>query len=455
MTHTVRSPLKSPADLLIATLAVMILALLLMRAEAKRRHPAPPSVQIGVEARIRELQQASRGMLGQRKDHLESLLKAGAEAQSSPWDQALFSILTAEEGDLPRGRSLALEGPVPPGPAGESFRRCWSVAYLGEGSIPSAADRAAVALALRQGYAAQLLEARLLERAGSQGAPLRAQAQQWARNRSLMLVALGSLALLALGSGALFAAFLAHTWQRPRPEPWPSAALSGRELLIAFLGWFLAYLLSGTLVGGVVSLFPPLRPLALPLVYGFHACVGLTLLCHLQGVTWSGLAKSLFAGVRWNTLAWAGGFAVLAMAAVLTTTLALSPFLNHHEPPQRELMNLVTGASSAWKLLPFFLLATVVAPLFEETLFRGTLLPWLGQRFQQALGPRWGWPLALALSALAFGAIHLEPAALPTISVLGLVLGLACLRTGSLTASVVVHGIWNGSVLIFYRVLMT
>jgi membrane protease YdiL (CAAX protease family) len=148
------------------------------------------------------------------------------------------------------------------------------------------------------------------------------------------------------------------------------------------------------------------------------------------------------------------GFAILAVAAVLTTALALSPFLQNQEPPQRDLMNFVTDASSPRTLLPFFLLATVVAPLFEEMLFRGTLLPWLGHRLQKRLGPRWGWALALSLSALAFGAIHLEPVALPAISVLGFVLGLAFLRTGNLTASVLVHGIWNGSVLLFYRILM-
>jgi len=434
--------LRSPVDLALVTLALMILVLCTMRMDAKRRQSVSPPARIGVEARLAELRQGGKIPIGTRNKAWEALAGIG----SSAWDKGLFAILAAEDGDLTRGRTLALEIPD------ESFRRCWSTAYLGEGTAPSLTDRAAVDHALRHGYGARLLEARLLERQGQDGRPLREEARRWVQLRFRMLIALGVLLLLAMGSGVVFAIFLSITWQRPQTA---APNLSGRELLLVFLGWFLALLLSGTLAAGVISLLPFLRPLALPMVYGFHACVGLGLLCRLQNIDLPGLAGRLFQGFRGKHLSWAGGFALLAVTGVFITTLALSPFLQNHEPPQKDLMDLVTGAPSLLKLLPLLLLASVVAPLFEETLFRGTLLPWLGHRLEKALGPRRGWFLALLLSSLAFAAIHLEPAAFPTISALGFVLGLAFLRTGNLAASVVVHGLWNGSVTLFYRFLMS
>ena len=93
--------------------------------------------------------------------------------------------------------------------------------------------------------------------------------------------------------------------------------------------------------------------------------------------------------------------------------------------------------------MTIFLTVSFLAPAFEETLFRGFLLPWLSTR--------WGKGWALAASSLLFGAIHLAPGGLPTLSTLGLVLGLAYLRTGDLRVCILVHGIWNGAVFLFTR----
>jgi membrane protease YdiL (CAAX protease family) len=372
----------------------------------------------------------------------------------TPWDKALSSILAAEKGDLSPGQSLVLEGSLPPGPVGEAFRRCWAAAYLGEERIPSEADRASVDRALRSGYAARLLEARLLVRQGGDAHTIREEARRWALGRLLLLAAVGATVLLGLGAGVVFAVILCVTWRRPMPEGLPHPDLSGRALLIVFLGWFLAFLSSGTLVAGILSPLPFLRPFALPMVYGLHACVGLALLHGLGDGTGGGFMKRLFPGSPWTCFRWATGFLALALTAMLAMALALSPFLHNREPPQKDLMDLLTGTHDPWMISVLFLLATVAAPLFEETLFRGTLLPWLGHRLGKGLGQKRGWILALCISALAFGAIHLEPAALPGLTVLGLVLGLAFLRTSNLLTSIMVHGLWNGGVFLVYRILM-
>ncbi len=82
------------------------------------------------------------------------------------------------------------------------------------------------------------------------------------------------------------------------------------------------------------------------------------------------------------------------------------------------------------------LTAIVVAPLFEELLFRGVMLP--------VIGRTWGPLPAVVASALVFALAHLSfSEALPLLA-LGLVLGWLRLQTGRLLSCTLMHGLWNG-----------
>ena len=100
------------------------------------------------------------------------------------------------------------------------------------------------------------------------------------------------------------------------------------------------------------------------------------------------------------------------------------------------LLELVLTTTNPWALLLFSITAMVLAPLFEETLFRGVLLPVLSQRY----GGLWG----VVISALVFGIAHLSLGELPALFVLGLGLGWLRLQSGRLGPSVLMHGLWNG-----------
>ena len=100
------------------------------------------------------------------------------------------------------------------------------------------------------------------------------------------------------------------------------------------------------------------------------------------------------------------------------------------------LLELVLNSANPLALLCFALTAMVLAPLFEETLFRGVLLP--------VLAERWGGFAAVLISALVFGIAHLSLGELPPLFVLGLGLGWLRLQSGRLGASVLMHGLWNG-----------
>ena len=100
------------------------------------------------------------------------------------------------------------------------------------------------------------------------------------------------------------------------------------------------------------------------------------------------------------------------------------------------LLEIVLTSNSS---LALFLLATtavVLAPLFEETIFRGVLLPVLGRSLGRAG--------AVMVSALVFAVAHLSLGELPPLLVLGLGLGLLRLSTGRLLPCVVMHALWNG-----------
>ncbi len=85
----------------------------------------------------------------------------------------------------------------------------------------------------------------------------------------------------------------------------------------------------------------------------------------------------------------------------------------------------------------------VLAPVFEETVFRGVLLASL---------TRWlPGPAAVAASAVAFAAVHQHGAADSLqLLALGGVAGVAYCRTRNLAAPILVHALFNGSVLLLY-----
>ncbi len=93
----------------------------------------------------------------------------------------------------------------------------------------------------------------------------------------------------------------------------------------------------------------------------------------------------------------------------------------------------------------FFLTAAVAAPIFEEILFRGFLLPSLTRYF-----PMWG---AIALSAVLFAVAHLNLSEVLPLATLGMVLGFVYARSRNLLASMLLHSLWNSGTLLSLIIL--
>ena len=101
------------------------------------------------------------------------------------------------------------------------------------------------------------------------------------------------------------------------------------------------------------------------------------------------------------------------------------------------LLEIVLNEGDTLALGIFFFTAAIAAPIFEEILFRGFLLPSLTRYM-----PVWG---AIALSSLIFAAAHLSISEILPLSILGMVLGFVYTRSRNLLASMMVHSLWNSA----------
>jgi membrane protease YdiL (CAAX protease family) len=141
---------------------------------------------------------------------------------------------------------------------------------------------------------------------------------------------------------------------------------------------------------------------------------------------------------RWRPLssAWRSAFRFLLMALPLVSLAGWLQEAIWGDPGgSNPLLEMVLRSDSALALLCYGFTAVVLAPLFEETIFRGVLLPVLSRR----LGSLWG----VVLSSAVFGLAHLSIGELPPLFVLGLLLGWLRLSSGRLSASIWLHTLWN------------
>lgn len=432
------NPDRAWADPLIALL--LLIAAVLSVVVLQRRSAPAPSHRAGIQGRLLELPYAAEGVFGPTVVKPGDLARA-SKSLSEPWDRALAGILAAERGEDTLSQSLVGDQ-EPPGPAGPAFRRCWLRAY-GGGPAEQPQDRRQVHEALGRGWAAGLLDARLEK--GESG-PAGPRITERMKLRLLVLAGLG-LGVIAAGLAGIAVAIALLVWRRKGlPPPIHGPACSGRALILVLLGWYLGLLLSGTLTAPLLHWIPALRPLALPINVSLHAGWGFLLLKWAQGSAWDGFWRGLWPGGRGRQIAWGFAFLALAVPLVLAASWLARPLTRRFPPPQREMLEFLSGLDGFGALLLTALTVAVIAPFFEELLFRGAVLP--------ALARRWGWAAAILASGLLFGIIHLQPAGLPTLGALGIVLGAAFRRGGGLLPAVVVHALWNGGVFLFLRTLL-
>ncbi|MDD5484246.1 MAG: type II CAAX endopeptidase family protein [Kiritimatiellae bacterium] len=102
---------------------------------------------------------------------------------------------------------------------------------------------------------------------------------------------------------------------------------------------------------------------------------------------------------------------------------------------------------SGWSLFFLLLLAVVVAPVVEETLFRGILLPVLMKK----TGPG----AAVVISSALFALVHQHLPSFAPLFVLAVVLSMLYISSGSLWTPIVLHSVFNGVSICILLLAMT
>ncbi len=278
----------------------------------------------------------------------------------------------------------------------------------------------------------------------------------------LFLAAFGLTLLLALLAGSallvtgivMAATGRLKTWFVP-PAPGGSVAI---ETVAVFVTGFILLKIASEIISdrmadpekALVFVLSAQWVLALvilwPVVRGVPAAKGLALLGLHKG---QGVFREIGCGVL-GYLACLPMFVIGALiSVVLMMILALveEAMGRKAEPVENEIINLVGRQGHGPVVALLFLLASLWAPLVEESIFRGALY--------RQLRTRWRWFGAAAVTALAFGAMH--GYALPLLfPILALGFGFAMLREwrGSIIASMTAHCIHNAVALSLMVVVM-
>lgn len=150
-------------------------------------------------------------------------------------------------------------------------------------------------------------------------------------------------------------------------------------------------------------------------------------------LSWARLGLTGVPATRILAAGFGGGLILFLLVSLIS--LLLNWLIPQPVEPQ-PYVEILLAAGKGWEILGVILVGSLIAPLSEEIYFRGFLYPY----FRQRLGVDYG----LWVSALIFGALHLDLVRLAPLTLGGFGLALIYQRTGSLWASVIAHGVWNG-----------
>ncbi|CAG9467217.1 unnamed protein product [Pedinophyceae sp. YPF-701] len=146
----------------------------------------------------------------------------------------------------------------------------------------------------------------------------------------------------------------------------------------------------------------------------------------------------------WGMLGTAVSPAVLTLSATLSQVTGYQAAQGGGRGTADEVANIL-ATPNGLELGSLLVVTAVLAPALEEIVFRGFLLTSL----TRVMRP---WQAVVASSG-AFALAHLSTKDLPQLFALGLVLGFSYVRSRNLMAPMVIHGAWNGSVLIILAAL--
>jgi membrane protease YdiL (CAAX protease family) len=131
-------------------------------------------------------------------------------------------------------------------------------------------------------------------------------------------------------------------------------------------------------------------------------------------------------------------FYLSILPIVFFSSLIYQGILSAHgyPPTLQDVALLLTGDNPWWIRLYMLFMAVILAPLFEECLFRGILLPLMARRFGVGSG--------IVFSSLIFAVIHFHVPSMVPLCAVAIGFSMGYLYSGSLWVPVTMHALFNG-----------
>ncbi len=145
-----------------------------------------------------------------------------------------------------------------------------------------------------------------------------------------------------------------------------------------------------------------------------------------------------------NWIVWGFGGYLVALPSVLLVSL-VNQQIWQGQGGSNPLRFLALQAQDKIALIIFFVTSSIAAPIFEEIMFRGFLLPSL-TRYVSVKS-------AILISAFIFAVAHLSLSEVLPLATLGIVLGVVYTRSRNLLAPMLLHSLWNSGTLISLFIL--
>jgi len=289
-------------------------------------------------------------------------------------------------------------------------------------------------------------------------AQLQAQTQAAAQTTLIMLAIVNGFSLIAIVLGLGFLAFLG--WQRVvKGKDSVLAAIEGTTWQVP---WNWETIVQGVIVGffvvfffGQVIVSTLIVPLAVRVANIDLAAAG------IRGQAASILVSYLLAGAaslgvvylsvkpflplpkdwfRFNLKGlWAGLAGYFIAVPLVVFVSLLNESIWQGRGGSNPILPIALEGRDTVAIVIFFITASILAPVFEELMFRGFLLPSLTRYL-----PAWG---AIAASSAIFAFAHLSLSEVLPLATLGMVLGAVYLRSKSIVAPIFLHCLWNSATL--------
>ncbi len=145
-----------------------------------------------------------------------------------------------------------------------------------------------------------------------------------------------------------------------------------------------------------------------------------------------------------NWFIWGFGGYLVAIPAVLLISL-INQQIWQGQGGSNPLLSLALQAQDKVALTIFFITASIAAPVFEEIMFRGFLLPSLTRYLSIST--------SIMISGFLFAIAHLSLSEVLPLAVLGIILGVVYTRSRNLLAPMLLHSLWNSGTLLSLFIL--